>query len=722
MHPELRRVAAVFGDRQGSGYLLTEQLVLTSAHLGKGYSWTAIVPGGTGEQECRILWRGADDDRDVALLWAERSLVAGPVLDADPEWGVVQGLQTWPGSTAVGYPQIQKEHLELGSHQVVGRFNPGTGALSGGAVAVLEDLDQPQGSAAWAGMSGAAVFVEGLLAGIVRAVPDGWANGRIELVPMRRLVTDPEFVQSCARAGHRIHTRDLTAIGQGSAAEFEHRLRNYIATQVDHVHITGLPADVHGDEARPWSLRRSFVDLRFAARDGSGPPTGLGAQTSRGAEAAGSSLSVFAGPDPVLVVGAAGSGKTMLLQWLASMSARREAVPDRPDLTDLFRRVPLLLQLRVLVRHGELPGPEAFLAAVAQPLAGHSAASGWVTDQLLARRVLLLIDGLDEVAKADRARVRSWLEQLMAAFPGNKYIVTSRPAAVPAGWLRSQGFVELETQPMTAEEITEVVDRWFDAVQDAEYGSWRDREWPDRARQMVVDNLRQNPDFAELATSPLMCTLICALAYTHGIRNQPSRADLYAAALALLLERRDVGRGIGVDLTSHLSSQVLGRFAFWLALEGAVELETDQALALIRAEMPAMGFSGGDPIDPHREPMRLLRSLLVSSGVLKETSERTIRFIHLPFQNFLAARTALDENHINLLVRNAHDEDWTDILTLAAAQAPSQACERLLRGLLKQRRKDPQRADRIAAVAKLCLDFAERPVDPELRDQILTMS
>lgn len=707
-------MAAVFGDRQGSGYLLTEQLVLTSAHLGDGYRWTAIVPGGTGEQECRILWWGAGEDRDVALLAAERSLVAEPVLDADPEWGVVQGLQTWPGSTAVGYPQIQREHLELGSHQVVGRFNPGTGPLSGGAV--LEDLDQPVGSAAWAGMSGAAVFVEGLLAGIVRAVPAGWKNGRLELVPVRRLVTDPDFVQICAQVGHRIHTRDLTAIGQGSAAEFEHRLRNYIATQVDHVHITGLPADVQGDEARHWSLRRSFVDLRFAARDGSGPPSGPGAQ------AAGSSLSIFAGPDPVLVVGAAGSGKTMLLQWLASMSARREAVPDRPDLTDLFRRVPLLLQLRVLIRRGELPGPEAFLSAVAQPLAGHSAASGWVTDQLLAGRVLLLIDGLDEVAKADRARVRTWLEDLMVAFPGNKYIVTSRPAAVPAGWLKSQGFVELETQPMTPEEIIEVVNHWFDAVRDAEDEPWRDRTWPDRARQTVIDSLRQNPDFAELATSPLMCTLICALAYTDGIRNQTSRTELYAAALALLLERRDVGRGIGVAILPHVSSLILGRFAFWLALEGAVELETDQALALIRAELSAMGLSGGDSIDPRQEPMRLLRSLLVSSGVLKETSERTIRFIHLPFQNFLAARTALDENHINLLVKNAYDEDWTDILTLAAAQAPSEACERLLRGLLKRRHKDPQHADRIAAAAKLCLDFAEQPVDPELREQILAMS
>ena len=105
--------------------------------------------------------------------------------------------------------------------------------------------------------------------------------------------------------------------------------------------------------------------------------------------------------------------------------------------------------------------------------------------------------------------------------------------------------------------------------------------------------------------------------------------------------------------------------------------------------------------------------------MLHETPERTIRFIHLPFQSFLAAQMALEEGHIGLLIKNAYDEEWTEILTLAAAQATAEKCEKLLRGLLHQRLKDPPHADRIAAVAKSCLEFAEQHVDPDLRKLVL---
>ena len=82
--------------------------------------------------------------------------------------------------------------------------------------------------------------------------------------------------------------------------------------------------------------------------------------------------------------------------------------------------------------------------------------------------------------------------------------------------------------------------------------------------------------------------------------------------------------------------------------------------------------------------------------MLHETPERTIRFIHLPFQSFLAAQMALEEGHIGLLIKNAYDEEWTEILTLAAAQATAEKCEKLLRGLLHQptQRFPPRRSDR----------------------------
>ncbi|MEW2403465.1 NACHT domain-containing protein [Streptomyces sp. NPDC046862] len=688
MHPELERVAAVFGDRQGSGYLLTERLVLTCGHvMGNDWEPTAIAPNGTGMQTCDVVWRRGD----AALLFARHSLVGERSLGVDPEWAQIDGLQVWPGARAVGYPRVQRDGANLDSHQAVGTFNPGTGALSEGAL--LENLERPIGGSPWAGMSGAAVFVEGLLVGVVRADPTVWRHGRLEIVPVANLMTDNYFVLNCREAGHDVHLRSLTFVGQGAATAFDNRLRRYVSLQADRVRVTGL-----FDDDFYWSLQRSYVDLNLAVRDDAAQST-----TTPGERASASLTSRHR----VLLVGAAGSGKTTFLQRLALAAARRELPPHLAELNECL---PLLLQLRELLKRGDLPDPRGFLAAVAKPLVTHPDAVGWVDRQLEAGRVLLMIDGLDEVPRSDRDRARKWLSDLIDAYPQNRFIVTSRPAAVPRGWLRQHGFAELETQPMSAADISRLVEGWFDAMSEA-----HDHELVNWARAAVVQQLRDNPDLAELATSPLMCTLICALSLRGSHRVPRSRAELYGTALKVFLELRDAIRGIdvrGPRLPAHVQSQLLGRFAFWLALNGEVELERERAVKLVQAELRSLRLADVN------DPKLVLRFLLISSGMLHETPEGSIRFIHLPFQSFLAARSALSDDSIGLLVRNAHDHDWTDVLALASAQANAEQCEQILEGLLKQRLKQPLHADRITAVAKMCLDYAEQDVPPGLRARI----
>ncbi|MEO3844252.1 NACHT domain-containing protein [Streptomyces sp. B22F1] len=74
----------------------------------------------------------------------------------------------------------------------------------------------------------------------------------------------------------------------------------------------------------------------------------------------------LAGLRRVLVRGLAGCGKTALLQWLA-VSTADGALPG--GLGQLSGGVPFWLPLRTLVRRGELPAPEEYLAAVRCPLA-----------------------------------------------------------------------------------------------------------------------------------------------------------------------------------------------------------------------------------------------------------------------------------------------------------------------------------------------------------------
>jgi hypothetical protein len=676
MHPELGRVAAVFGSLQGSGYLLTERLVLTSGHVAGdvGDSVIIIVPEGVGEVRGEVLYR--DAAVDVALVLAEHSpssRLPGP----GPEWGEVKDLQTWPGACAVGYPAVQRRAAnQLDVHQVVGRFNAGSGALS--KEAVLEDLDAPVAGSPWAGLSGAAVFAGGVLVGVVRADLVSWQHRRLELVPVHRLLADARFTGACVRAGLEIDVRALATVGQGTADDFEERLRSYLAKQADRLWITGARQTWSRSGGEFWPLHDTYLSLRLS-EGGPGP-----APDRRVAEEA------LAGKRRILLVGDAGTGKTTLLQWLTSACALR-SLP--PELADLSASIPVLIQLRTLAKDAGLPDPEGFLAAVARPLSGHPSAQGWMTQQLAAGRVLLMIDGLDEIAPPDRDRVKGWLSDLIDAYPGNRFLVTARSASVSPGWLKPLGFDDLRTEPLNLDEAARLIDRWFDAV------APDPGRWEEHAKLELLGQLPHHADLARLATSPLICTLLCAVSREVGSMPR-TRAQVFRTAARLLLESRDKVRGISGIHRLHSDQQafLLERMALWLSLNGSVEIERGQALWLVGDSLHRFHQRGEDPA-------YVLDTLVVGCGMLQETEDDRIRFVHESFQHYFTACAAMREGSIGLLVGRAHDEEWSDILTLAAATDDPDRCEQLLVGLLDRLEKNEQKhAVQLTKVAKACLD------------------
>lgn len=73
--------------------------------------------------------------------------------------------------------------------------------------------------------------------------------------------------------------------------------------------------------------------------------------------------------------------------------------------------------------------------------------------------------------------------------------------------------------------------------------------------------------------------------------------ELYAAALSMLLVRRDHERGIavpeGIRLTEQESMRLLQRLAYWLIRNGQTEMEHSTALALLADALPAMPSVAG---------------------------------------------------------------------------------------------------------------------------------
>ncbi|MFF9013744.1 NACHT domain-containing protein [Streptomyces sp. NPDC014870] len=496
----------------------------------------------------------------------------------------------------------------------------------------------------------------------------------------------------------------LALLSHGEHGEEARRLHLAALQRVD----THLPSDEDLD---------AFDDaLGDAALGVTGPGTGVTwtreqSEAVRAAairlldalDAGGPADQALARHDKVLLRGLAGSGKTTLVQWLA-VSATREDLAD--DMAYLRDRIPFVLPLRTLTRHGErLPAPDRFLASVGCPL---SPPDGWADRVLAAGRGLILVDGIDEIPEAERERARRWLRDLLDSYEGNRWLVTSRPTAVREDWLTADGFAELALAPMSTAEVTTFVRRWHRAA------------GPDAApyEQQLLDALRSTSEVAQLATNPLMCGLICALHRSRRGFLPRGRKALYDAALSMLLSRRDrerdMGTPYGIELGEAPQIQLIQRIAYWLTLNGRTTMDRSHAESVVREAVPAITEAAG------YAPDAVFTHLLHRSGLLREPTADTVDFVHRTFQDYLAAKALVDRWDIGVLVQHAADDQWEDVIRMAVGHARPRECAEIFEELLRAVDAAPDRRTRlrVLVVAATALDHATE-VAPEIRDRVL---
>ncbi|MGW0656070.1 NACHT domain-containing protein [Streptomyces umbrinus] len=494
---------------------------------------------------------------------------------------------------------------------------------------------------------------------------------------------------------------------------FENWYRHYLEQRYGQLSVIGL--DLSRPERACWPLDAAYLSLELATSVRGVEPTdsrgGMGAG-GRGLEVrVERAEQALAGQRRTLVRGLAGSGKTTLLQWLAVSTARR-SLP--PELAHLEGCLPFVLPLRTLVRRGELPAPHEYLTVVGCPR-DSAQPSNWADRALIDGRALLLIDGLDEVPQAQRAKTRQWLRELLAAYPQAAYLVTTRPSAVPEGWLADSGFTELTVRPMSTRDVSVFVTRWHTA---AASNATTDQERAHLAalEETLKDTVRSQRDLARLTTTPLLCALVCALHRDRRGHLPHGRMALYEAALSMLMHRRDRERDIeapeGLSLTEHQSVQLLQRLAYWLIRNGQTELDHDTARALVDDALPAMPH-----IAQQADADGVLTHLLARSGLLRQPTAETIDFVHRTFQDYLGAKAAIEARDIPLLVRHAHDDQWEDVLRMAVAHARPHERASLLRRLVTRGDRTPKHRTRLHLLATACLEHATE-LDPAVREDV----
>ncbi|MCP3821267.1 NACHT domain-containing protein [Streptomyces sp. A3M-1-3] len=631
-----------------------------------------------------------------------------PVELGDKELGrLTEGLAARLAVAADGLPEYER----LAAADAVRDAFTATGVLDQEAL-FAQDLDPDRLTSAVlarapraAGLSdaGTALFEE--LAGLCcRHVVE-----YVTTLPGFSARADVEVVRRTGELGRALEdVRDRLGPPTGSvAARFEQQYADFVAATYGRLELFGLTLNRERNE---WPLDTAYISLAVSSdRDDGAHQEGMG--VPRTGTVAVKAEQALSGAGRLLLRGPAGSGKSTLVQWIALNAARRSF---GPDLADWNLCVPFVLRLRSFNSPDALPMPEDFLRAARVPLHG-SAPAGWAESLLSSGRALVLVDGVDEVPQRLRNRTEAWLRSLITAFPKARYVVTTRPSAVPEEWLAGLGFGAHSLLPMERDDIRAFIAHWHDTAR-GECLSPAEREQLDTYQTSLTRAVTSRRDLGRIATNPLMCALLCALNRDRRMQLPRARKELYDAALDLLLVRRDTEREItgveGVYLTRDEQTLLLQRLAYWLIRNGQTEAAREDVVEMVDEWLDAM-----PQVRAQGSARQVLSHLLIRSGLLREPVRGAVNFVHRTFQDYLGAKAAVEARDFGVLVRNAHDDQWDDVVRMAVGHARPDERARLLKQLLRRADRVKTHRHRLVLLAAACLEHAPE-LDPSIRTEV----
>ncbi len=187
----------------GTGYLVGPRLVLTAAHV-VGASDASVTVGRPGDEGMpasgTVTWYRRDEWVDAALV-----TLAGPVpalvglTRGGPatRFGIFATARPRQPVDAIGFPRLQRSPELRDQEHFAGELSPATGALGRRyeltSATPLPAPPADQTKTPWAGMSGAAVFSQGLLVGVVRQDRLAPVGTRLTATPASALVAEAAF-------------------------------------------------------------------------------------------------------------------------------------------------------------------------------------------------------------------------------------------------------------------------------------------------------------------------------------------------------------------------------------------------------------------------------------------------------------------------------------------------------------------------------------------------
>ena len=365
------------------------------------------------------------------------------------------------------------------------------------------------------------------------------------------------------------------------------------------------------------------------------------------------------------LLGKPGSGKSTFLKYLA-MQCNRERFA--------VGYVPILIMLRDFAA-SYLDNPQInFLEYIHQEFFTAGLSDPTVIMNLLqGGRILLMIDGLDEVGIEAENIVLNQVRRFFEKYYRNKFVVSCRTAIEK---LALKGFTDIQMAPFNESQISTFTHKCF-----GEFGTFDGLDVQKNSSEFVEKmKLPENKRIRRLATTPLFLHLACSTFY-RADKFATRQVEFFKQALDLLLGKWDEARGIqrdevyaGFDLSKRISYAC--ELAFETFTNGQYFFDEDLLEKFTVNFIKSQVDVSIDPEEIYQATDAVIRSLKSQyyHGLLSQRERGIFSFTYLALQEYLIARMIAvncniqpSEHCLDELISHISDPSWREIFLLTVS-------------------------------------------------------
>jgi predicted NACHT family NTPase len=334
----------------------------------------------------------------------------------------------------------------------------------------------------------------------------------------------------------------------------------------------------------------------------------------------------------------------------------------------------------------------------------------WAKNNLYDNKMLILLDGFDEVRPQWRKPVSDWISSQMETYQESRFILTSRPGGYKDFPPEKQRFTaKLFIKNFNLQQQKEFLERWYlcqeryarggkitEAIKTIAYNRTSN----------LVKQLSEKQELADLAKNPLMLNMIANLHRCYLGEKLPSRrTELYQDILQLQLWDRPRIKKIEMLLPFSKSQQALQGLALSMVQQNIPQMEYQQLITTIAPYL--------NQVDDSVNSTEFIRQIEQVSELLVKKDEY-YEFAHLSFQGYLAAAEIKRTEQEDLLQQHWQDPWWKETILLYVPQLrnPTPFIRRLIET------KTPE----AISLAYQCFKEISRQLDPDVEAELEIVS